>query len=282
MHRFSRFQETLRFVSQKIGELKAIACIYTQRDFQSTGPDGSSTKYLRNSGISDVHVQLQYKPDSANHIFGVGFDYKIIKPRLYGEITTTTTAAYYSVDTTTWTATYHPAVTSTSKYDINETVASMSAIAFMKLAFKPVTIKMEGVYAQNATDLTMIGGYVVKEVTDPLTDTREYTNLTTASIWMEIQTTGKKLQYGFFGGYTKNMGSSDTITGTIYARGSNIDYVYRLAPRIVFISGKVNIALEEEYTFAMYGTANGNKLGGSTNNKAVANIRALLAFIYNF
>ena len=265
-------------VSKKVGGLKAIACIYTQRDFQSTGPDGSNPKYLRNAGIPDAHLQLQYTPDSTNHVFGFGFDYKILKPRLYGEVIVT--PAQTIVDTTTWVATTIAAVT--KKYDVNETVGSMSAIAFAKLMFKPVTIKVEAIYAQNATDLTMIGGYAVKKITDPLTDTREYTNLATGSVWTDIQTTGKKIQYGLFGGYTKNMGSSDTIAGTIYSRGSNIDYVYRVAPRVVFISGKVNIALECEYTFAMYGTANGDKKGKSTNNKAVANTRGLLAFIYNF
>lgn len=265
-------------VSKKIGELKAIACLYSQRDFTSTGPEGSSSKYLRNSGIPNAHFQLQYMPDSTNHVFGLGVDYKILKPRLYGEVVVS--PAQTIVDTNTWTTTNIAAVT--KKYDVNESVASLSANAYLKFVFKPLTFKVEGVYAQNATDLVMIGGYAVKEISDPLTDTREYTNLNTLSVWTEVQTTGKTVQYGIFGGYTKNMGSSDSISGAIYARGSNIDYVYRVSPRVVFISGKVNIALEGEYTFAMYGTSNGNKMGNSTNNKSVANTRALLAFIYNF
>jgi len=48
---------------------------------------------------------------------------------------------------------------------------------------------------------------------------------------------------------TKNLGSKDSIAGTIYARGSNIDNVFRLVHGC-FHSGKLNIALEIEYTAA--------------------------------
>ncbi len=87
---------------------------------------------------------------------------------------------------------------------------------------------------------------------------------------------------GFFGGFTKNMGSQDSIKSTIYARGSNIGYVYRVSPRIVYIAGKLTFGLEGEYTFVMYGKANGDNKGGVTNLYAVSNTRALLAIIYNF
>jgi hypothetical protein len=106
--------------------------------------------------------------------------------------------------------------------------------------------------------------------------------LKTSSFWTDITTNGKNIQAALFLGYSKNMGSNDSIKGSIYARGSNIDYLYRVAPRVVFISGKLNIALEAEYTFAMYGTANGDSKGGITNGRAVADMRGLLAFIYNF
>lgn len=265
-------------VTKKVGPVKLIACVYSQRDFQGVGPDGGNTKYLRNSGVPDANFQIQFKPDSAEHLFGIGIDYKILNPRLYSEMTVTPSRIV--VDTNTWVATTIPAVT--KKYAVDESIGSLSAEAFMKFKLKPVTIKIEGVYAQNAYDLTMIGGYGVKKVTDPVTGEREYTNLTTVSGWTEIQTNGKKFQFGLFAGYTKNMGAKDTIAGTIYARGSNIDNVFRVAPRFVFISGKLNIALEIEHTIATYGKANGNSKGNVTGEKAVADTRALLAFIYKF
>jgi hypothetical protein len=259
-------------LSHSIGNIKLIACVFSQRDFTSIGPEYTfannkytsaslaSSKYMRNAGMPNAHVQVQFKNDSSTVIAGAGFDYKTIMPELY----TVNTAA-------------------TMKFTSDVKLSSMSAIGFLNIKLKPATIKLEGVYAQNAYDMVMIGGYGVNEVSDTATGAKNFTNLTTCSMWADVQSTGKKIQFGVFGGYTKNMGSEDSIkTTSIYARGSNIDYVYRVAPRVVFISGKFNIALEAEYTFAMYGTANGDKMGQSTNNKAVANTRALLAFIYNF
>lgn len=285
---FSRNPQ-IRF-TKKVGPVKLIACIYSQRDFQSTGPDGASTKYLRNSGIPDAHFQIQFKPDSADHVFGVGIDYKVLTPRLYNSRTTTTktviTPESYTVDTTTWQVTHTNAVTATTttttKYSVNETIGSFSAIAFMKFKLKPVTIKLEGVYAQNAYDLCMIGGYAETKISNPVTGETKYTNLNTVSGWAEIQTNGKKIQFGLFTGYTKNIGAKDTIIGSFFARGSNLDNVFRVAPRFIFIAGKLNIALEIEHTIATYGKANGNSKGNITNEKAIANTRALLAFIYKF
>ncbi|MCX6165222.1 MAG: hypothetical protein NTU73_10265, partial [Ignavibacteriae bacterium] len=157
-----------------------------------------------------------------------------------------------------------------------------SAIGFFNMKFKPLSIKLEGIFAQNAYDLVMLGGYGVKGVLDTATGIKEFTNLNTISFWADFQTTGEMVQFGLFSGYTKNMGSNDSINGTIYARGSNIDYVYRVSPRVVFISGKFNIALECEHTFAMYGIANGDKKGKVTSGYAMSNTRGLLAVIYNF
>jgi len=246
-------------LTKSLGGLKVIACVFTQRDFTSTGPDGGSSKYLRNSSIPNAHLQLQYKLDSLNLLFGAGVDYKSITPELY-----TTN------------------ITGTKKYASEQTLNSLSAVGFVNLKLKPISIKLEGIYAQNAFDMVMIGGYGVKQVSDTATGAKEFTNLNTASLWADFQTNGKKVQFGLFGGYTKNMGSNDSIKGAIYGRGTNIDYVYRVAPRVVFISGKLNIALETEYTFAMYGLKNGNGKGKVTNGSAISNTRALLSFIYNF
>jgi len=244
-------------LSQSFGGLKLIGVLFSQRDFTSTGPDGGNSKYVRNSGIPNAHFQVQFKSDSANLIAGAGVDYKTITPELN-------------------------TVGTLGKFKSDETLSSLSAIGFINIKFKPVSVKVEGIYAQNAFDMVMIGGYGVKEVTDSTTGAKEFANLNTFSVWSDIQTNGKKLQVGLFGGFTKNMGSKDAII-TMYARGANIDYVYRIAPRVVFISGKLSIALEGEYTFAMYGqNLNAKDKTEISNRVATDNIRTLLAFIYNF
>ena len=266
---FSRNPQ-IRF-SQSFGGLKLIGIVFSQRDFTSSGPDYtniagkyvsstiSSSKFIRNSGIPNLHFQMQYKSDSSNFFAGAGVDYKTITP----EIFTVSNSGM-------------------NRYESTQTLGSLSGIGFLNLKFKPVTIKLEGVYAQNGNDMSMIGGYAVKEILDTTTGRKEFTNLNTISLWADLQTTGSTVQFGLFGGFTKNMGSNDTLKGATYARGSNIDYVYRISPRVILIAGKVNFALEVEHTFAMYGTANGDKKGGVTNFKALTNTRGMLAVIYNF
>ena len=257
--------------SHSFGGFKLIGVLFSQRDFTSSGPEYtytngkytsttvSSSKFIRNSGIPNMHFQMQYKSDSSNFFAGAGVDYKTIVPELF------------TVNNS-----------GSSKYESTQSLGSVSGIGFISIKLKPVTIKLEGIYAQNSFDLTMIGGYGVKEILDTATGKKEFTNLNTFSLWADLQTTGSTLQFGLFTGFSRNLGSTDSLKGTMYARGSNIDYVYRISPRVVLIAGKVNFALEVEHTFAMYGVANGDKMGGVTNLKALTNTRGLLAVIYNF
>ncbi len=261
-------------LTKSFGGLKLIGCIFSQRDFASIGPEYSfsastrkyevtnvsSSKYLRNSGIPNAHLQMQFNPASTDHLFGIGVDYKSILPEIY------------SVNNA-----------KTKKFESSKTLNSISGIAFAKLKLKPVTVKFEGVYAQNAYDMVMIGGFAVNQINDTAKGSKEFTNLNTGSIWLDANTNGKKIQIGLFAGYTKNMGSAETVkTSSYYARGSVIDNVYRLAPRVVFISGKLDIAFEIEHTVATYGQIEANSKASVTDGKAVANTRALLAFVYKF
>ncbi|MHC1703232.1 MAG: hypothetical protein AB9846_04930 [Tenuifilaceae bacterium] len=259
-------------ITKSYGGLKLIGVLYSQRDFTSIGPEYkfenglyssaavANSKYLRNAGIPNVHFQFQFNPDSSEHIFGAGVDYKSLLPELYS-------VNYNRM----------------AKFKSSETINSLSGIVFAKFKLKPVTVKLEGVYAQNAYDMVMIGGYAVRQISDTLTGSKDFTNLNTLSFWFDANTNGKKVQLGLFAGYTKNLGSSDKIeTKTFYARGANIDNVLRIAPRVTFISGKLDIAFELEHTIATYGKTNGDTKGGVTDGKAIGNTRGLVAFVYKF
>ena len=126
----------------------------------------------------------------------------------------------------------------------------------------------------------MLGGYVVEKVTDIVRDYVEYTPINVVSFWTDIHTNGKKIQGGIFAGYTKNMGADKDVIGPYYSRGSNIDYVYRVSPRIIFNSGKMRFAGELEMTTAGYGAI--NPKGEVKDVKDVTNIRVLLGVYYFF
>lgn len=266
-------------VSKSFGGLKLIACAFSQRDFASAGPvyTKSATgeynssvvvcsNFLRNASFPDVHFQMQFTPDSSDNLFGAGIDYKSLMPELY------------TVDHT-----------KTKTFESSEMISSIAGTAFARFKFAPLSIRLEAVYAQNAYDMTMLGGYAVRQISDSLTGAKDFTSLNTGSFWLDMNTQGKKIQLGLFAGYTKNFGTGKTILKDTYykkeiyyARGSNIDYVYRLAPRIVFISGKLDIGVEVEHTVASYGKANGDSKGRVTDGKTYSNTRGLLVFLYKF
>ena len=259
---FSRNPQ-LRF-GYNIGKFKVFAAALAQRDFATNGPAGVSSVYLRNSSIPELHLQLQFrnKQESGNELLaGFGGGYKVITPRIQN----------------------------TKNMSVDESIEGFSGLAYVKYACKPLTAKIQATYGQNLHDLTMLGGYAIQYFNDTSLiskDIREYTNLDNLAVWFEIHTNGKRIQPGLFAGFSKNMGSVKNIhdwntTTSYFARGFNIDYAYRVSPRVSFISGKTRIALELEYTTAAYG-ATRNSLGVVQTSKEISNIRALLSAIYTF
>ncbi len=252
-------------VTQKIGPMKILAAVMAQRDVTSTGPEGPSSKYLRNAAIPDMHVQLYYSRSSSDQrneiVAGVGGGYKFLKPRLVTD----------------------------SSYKTTEKIGSLSALAYVKLKVNNFIWKVEGVYGQNMYDLMMLGGYAVKYDTTASNlqkDEKTYTTLDAFAVWTDLGFTVKKFQFGLFGGYTQNLGSlhnisSWTSASSYYSRGYDIHHIYRVSPRIVYTVGKFRAALEGEYTTAAYGSAI-NSLGLVEKLSPVSNIRVLLGVYYSF
>lgn len=245
----------IRF-NQSFGGLKLIATIFSQRDFSNFGPDAdgkliSNSIFLRNSGFPMANLQIRYKPDFGDHLFGIGAGFKSLVPELKTK----------------------------NNYKTNEDINSFSAVAFTKLKFEDITFKLQGSFVQNATDLMMIGGYAVKFISDTLKQLKEYANINTGSVWAEIHTNGNNYSLGLFIGYSKNFGSQDFIKGSYYSRGKDIAYLYRIAPRLIYYSNKMQFATELEYTTAAYGKT--DAYGYVVDSKNVSNLRILFAaFLY--
>jgi hypothetical protein len=112
-----------------------------------------------------------------------------------------------------------------------------------------------------------------------------YTPTSTYSIWGDVSG-GKTVEFGIFGGYTKNLGTMDNpfsaASSIFYSRGFNIDNIFRITPRVLFNSGKARIALELEYTSVSYGTVNASNNAKVENTNSVGNFRGLVAFYFFF
>ena len=237
-------------LTQSFGDLKIIAAAASQRDFMSLGPEGSSSTYLRNAVVPNMHLQAQFA--AGGSLFGAGVDYKSLMPSLATEQNIST----------------------------DETISSVSLIGYAKLALDPITIKVEGVMGNNLTDMLMLGGYGVSAM-DNATGVAEYTPLGAISMWGEV-IYGKEVEVAVFAGYTQNQGSDENLLGAPYARGTNIDNVLRVSPRVQWNSGKTRIATELEYTSAAYGTPNFSDKATVENTTTVSNIRLLVAVYYFF
>jgi hypothetical protein len=235
----------------RAGETGLSLTAYSQRDFTSSGPDGSSNKYMKNSGMPGFNFQL--KLPVGNVLTGwAGADYKRLRPELK-------TVANYETDVT---------------------IGSFTFFTTIKIKTKPFTASMMGIYAQNASDILMLGGYAVSETTNMARRYKRYTNVNTGSAWLDITTNGSRITAGLFTGFSKNLGASDEITGNVYGRGSNIDHLFRISPRVILTSGKLSFGAEIESTTAAYGKMQSS--GKVTDTENVTNVRILLSSVYRF
>jgi len=242
--------------TQSFGRLSLAATALAQRDFVSTGPDGASSAYLRNAALPELNLKLQYaaKNDArkTETVAGVGADLMKIAPR----------------------------ISTVSGYETEESLTGFAAMGFFKQKWPKWTWKAEAVWGQNLHHLTMLGGYAVREVVDEVRQEWAYTPIAALSLWTEVMTNGAPWQAGLFAGYSRNLGSPHEIDTRVYARGADIDELYRLSPRIVYNTGKMRFAGEVELTAASYGTA--DAFGKVREARFVRNLRLLLAAYYFF
>lgn len=235
-------------VSQNFGDVKLSLTAASQRDFPSTGPNGGSSEYLRNSALPILNVSLKYLTE--NFVAGAGFNFQSLQPELKTDL----------------------------DYKTDEKINSTAVVGFVKYNKENFTAKLFGTYGENLFDPLMLGGYGVASY-DSTTGYKTYTSFKTLSFWTDF-IYGSDIKAGLFAGYTKNLGADEEVVGTVYARGSNINSVLRVSPRVEFNYSPLRFALEVEITSAEYGIPNSKYEVKDYNS--VTNVRALTAVYYFF
>jgi len=248
-------------VTYKTNGFSILAAALGQRDYSSVGPLGASSRYLRNSSVPEMQVQMHYgtsNEDGMNIVAGAGAAYKTIVPRLTSSPTPVAT------------------------YKVDEKVGGFTAMAFSKLTTKPITAKLQVRYGENIADLLGISGYAATEIVDVTTGELAYAPLKSMTFWAEVHSNGNP-QVGIFGGLTSNNGINETILTTVpvYGRGTTIRRLYRIAPRIIYNVGKLRLAAEVEYTSAAYGD-NYDEFYIPADITLATNLRVLTAVYYFF
>ena len=265
-----------------------------QFQYTSYGPDGASFNYARNAVVPEVYLQAMYK--NGGFQIGAGVDMLTIKPRQSYSVTETTKEVYYvpAHDETgapildgNNAQTFVPiekSTTATKTFKCNEApVVSFTPTLFASYKADRWGIKGRVTYAQNAAHLSMISGYGVTAIKE--NGEQEYGTINSLGGW--IDATYKQplkkgyLQFCCFAGYTKNLGCESDIVGDIYMRGEkNMDYMWRVAPSVLYTHNALQIGVEYNPTTVGYGEKNKNYT--MYNPRPVTNHRICAMVKYNF
>ena len=245
--------------TQYMGSVEAVAVAAFQLDNKSSGFNGGSTEYLRNSCVPDLTAMLRY---SGKRLFaGVGYNLLILQPRNTIE---------------------HLGAT----YTTNTTFASHSATAFAKYEFDNYSLRMQAIVSQNMDAHLLMGGYAESHIISVpgegyYYDYQPYGGYTA---WVDFGKSIGQWRPGVFFGYAKNTGFESPVDAswTFYGRGLDIDYVWRVQPRIGwYVSPNIQFFAEVEYTVAGYGI-NPDEYYHFESVNEVANTRFILAAVYKF
>jgi hypothetical protein len=156
-----------------------------------------------------------------------------------------------------------------------DNVTSTAFVGYFRTQLGKVTWKAEAIYGQNMSDILQISGFGMAN--------GDYVNNDTFSAWTELNADfSPTMEWGIFGGYSKNSGFGEAITYTNGFLGNTVESAFRIAPRIGWKSGKMKIGIEGEFTSAQYGTIDTDGDMNITGIDAVSNFRLLTTAIYNF
>ncbi len=257
-----------------------------QFQYTSYGPDGASFNYARNAVVPEVYLQAMYK--NGGFQIGAGVDMLTIKPRQsYNWDVTVNSPVLDDNGNPTFDADGNPVTVEekvTKTFKCNEApVVSFTPTLFASYKADRWGIKGRVTYAQNAAHLSMISGYGVTAIKE--NGEQEYGTINSLGGW--IDATYKQplkkgyLQFCCFAGYTKNLGCESDIVGDIYMRGEkNMDYMWRVAPSVLYTHNALQIGVEYNPTTVGYGEKNKNYT--MYNPRPVTNHRICAMVKYNF
>ncbi len=237
----------LATLSYRQGNSRWMFSLIGQRDNASDGPSGPTPEYLRTAARPNAH--LQWTGFYRNTIVGLAVDYKVIRPRLQ---------------------------TQDDRYT-DESLGTFALMAYGSHKWDRWALKGKTIYGQNLSEHLLMGGYAESLTSED--GHMSYTPLNHLSAWVNLLY-GDRVRPGIFMGYNRNLGAVDEVHGQYFGRGSDIAYVYRLAPSVTFRSGSLELCTEFEYTAAAYGEPDIN--GRVRQQKEVSNVRLLFTAVYYF
>ena len=219
-----------------------------QAQMASTGPNGASREYLRNSKIPELFASFDVH-DGGQSYLGVSVHYLSIVPRLKSD----------------------------EGYKVSERVNGLTLEAHGKYQKDKFTIAAKTFLSENFTQANTLGGYGVTKK-DPRTGEQEYAPIRLSHSWINIMY-GSKWRGGAFGGYLKNLGASKNVTDLV-GKGTNLDQMYTLSAEMTYNIPNWKFGMEYNFTNAFYGTNDAK--GKVKNTHGVSNHRLVASVLFMF
>ena len=271
--------------------VKLTATALYQFQYTSYGPNGASFDYARNAIVPEMYFQGTIK--SGGFMMGLGVDVLTLKPRTQYNVTEKSIVNTPVVDAngnpvldiTTDEPMYVQSTKETTKaYKSNDQLMiSVTPTLFASYKKGNWGVKGRVTYAQNAAHMSMISGYAVTEKLE--NGDWKYSSINSIGGWVDA-TYKLNLKKGYFtfccfAGYTKNLGCMNEIKGDIYMRGEkNMDYMWRVAPSILYTHNAMQIGVEYNPTTVGYGKPDSKY--NMSDVHAVTNHRICAMLKYNF
>ena len=223
-----------------------------QLQYLSTGPNGKSEEYIKNSCVPEFYAGVDYKTN--NWMVGIGADLISLAPRIKSEVGDKT-------------------------YKVKERVTSVSVEAHARYTDDNWKISAKTIMGENLAHLCMLGGYGVSSI-DKRTGEQEYTSYRHSMIWLNV-VYGKKWQPGLFVGYLKNLGAGKDIVGPTYGVGLDVDQVFTTNLQLSYVLPHWKLGVEYSPSLAWYGDRTLAD-GRIRDTHSVTNHRILGVLIYSF
>lgn len=248
-------QITLRFNS---GKMNFTASALWQLQYMSSGPEGASENYLKNSCLPEFYLGADYR--SKGFTAGAGIHFISLKPRTHTTV----------VDET----------GTQQRFKVNERMTTFSCEAHLEYKSPQWRFAAKTLLASCLDHTALLGGYGISNI-DPVTGEQEYTPMRHSTSWMNF-TYGKKWKAHFFAGYTKKLGcNSPLVSSEQYGLGLNIDQICSFNLAFSYNLPHWQIGLEYVPTTAWYGDTDFSN-GRVINTHNVTNHRILGLMMYYF
>ena len=210
------------------GKLSLTLAAIWQVSSMSTGPDGKSSSYIKNSLVPELFAGINYRNNGL--LAGAGIEMLSLKPRTEST----------------------PAGTIDSRYSVDERITTASFVAQAQYRRGNLFIAGKSLLASNLGHTSLLGGYGISAV-DGRTGRQEYAAQRHSTSWLDI-TYGNKYLAGLFLGYSKNLGiAKPLVSNTFYGNGFDIDRLLHLTATLSYNLPHWKAGLEYSATTAYYG-----------------------------